>query len=126
MVTFVKPRKPDPDLLPWRSGSITEQVFDVWERDWPPTEPSRLHPMEFKNLDELLDTKGLVADHNQHHPKYIWEKWWPKLQTVIAGGSLPKKWVQCISVKTCTSPEVVCDEVVSRFNAIEIMVSFLC
>ncbi len=115
MSSIVKPALDDPDLLPWRGNDTLRQVFDVWAREWPPVAPSRQRAGKFEQLSEALERKGAIADLNEHHPKYVWGKFWPKLVDKVVNEKLPEKWVQSLSVKTCVSLEVVRAEVVCIF-----------
>ena len=108
----------DPDLLPWRGDPRLKAVLHLFGDTLPPTVPSVLRPGKFQGLFELATAApGATEDRNKHHPKFIWQKLWPKLEGMLIGDRMPDNIAEALATGTCAERDIVHAEVARRVLA---------
>jgi hypothetical protein len=113
--SLVKPFEEDPDLLPWRGDTRLQSLLKLFADTLPPTVPSLLEVGKYMGLFELATAAaGATEDRNEHHPKFIWQLLWPKLEGMLVEKEMPDHIAQALSIATCTDLKTVHAEVARR------------
>ena len=109
------------DVLPWRGSASLRSFLSAHGDMLPLTEPSVSVPLKYKSILEGLTAPRVGPfDINEHHPKYVWAKFWPTLSGHLSESELPDRFVAALSAATCTDVDTVRKEIERRVLVTEL------